>query len=101
MTPCLLAAPTSNYLSVASSQVERRCIRQSLGEYYSLGGFCVGRQTLISVLLLFRYFVRACFEIVKELCNGLAEDVDHLTINDLVEAEPANTFTEGIGYDSS
>jgi hypothetical protein len=33
MTPCLLAAPTSNYLAVASSQVERRCIRQSLGEY--------------------------------------------------------------------
>ena len=38
MTPCLLAAPTSNYLAVASSQVERRCIRQSLGEYYETEG---------------------------------------------------------------
>jgi len=28
---------------------------------FSLGGFCVGRQTLISVLLLFRYFIRACY----------------------------------------
>jgi len=64
MTPCLLAAPTSNYLSVTSSQVERRNIRQSLGECYSLGGFYVWRQTLTSVHLLFRYFIRACFEIV-------------------------------------
>lgn len=36
-------------------------------------------------------------QIVKELCNGLAEDVDHLTINDLVEAEPANAFAEAVG----
>ena len=34
---------------------------------------------------------------VKELCNGLAEDVDHLTINDLVEAEPTNAFAEAVG----
>lgn len=40
---------------------------------YSLGGFCVGRQTLTSVHLLFRYFVRAflssCKRTMQRTCR--------------------------------
>lgn len=93
--------------------------------YYSLGGFCVGRQTLTSVHLLFRYFVRALFQIVKELprdvidhtfmtllrvsgsgrlhmfvcglCHRFAKDMNHFTINDLVKAEPTNALAVAVG----
>ena len=34
---------------------------------------------------------------VKELRNRLSKDVDHLAINDLVEAEPTNALAEAVG----
>ena len=36
-------------------------------------------------------------QIVKELRNRLSKDVDHLAINDLVEAEPTNALAEAVG----